>query len=180
MDIQVGIVGCGNISGAYARGLARLDGIALVACADVDEARAASAARAYGLCHLGVDELLADPGIAIVVNLTPPLAHAQVTSPALRAGKHVFTEKPLATIFEEAVTVVNQAREAGLVLGSAPDTFLGSAGQTARRVVDSAELGRSSEPRRLSRTATPRCGTPTRRSCSRRAAARAWTWDRTT
>ena len=140
-DLQVGIIGCGNISAAYARGLARLDGVTLAACADVDEARAAAAARAYGLRQATVSDLLTSPEIAIVVNLTPPLAHAGVTSQALRAGKHVFTEKPLAATFADAVTVVDEAHRAGLVLGSAPDTFLGSAGQTARRLVDSGDLG---------------------------------------
>ncbi|MHB1430516.1 MAG: Gfo/Idh/MocA family protein [Streptosporangiaceae bacterium] len=140
-ELRVGVVGCGNISAAYARGLARIDGISLVACADVDAARAAAAARAYGLRQTTVSELLSDPSIAIVVNLTPPLTHAEVTLQALRAGKHVFTEKPLAATFAEAEAIVDEARRSGLVLGSAPDTFLGSAGQTARHLVNSGDLG---------------------------------------
>ncbi len=146
--VSVGLIGCGNISGAYARGLARLDGVRLVACADVDQARAAAAVkraggggRGYGLRAETVDALLADPDIGIVVNLTPPLFHAEVSAAALAAGKHVYTEKPVAATFGEAVKIVDEAARAQRLLGSAPDTFLGSAGQTARAVVDSGRLG---------------------------------------
>jgi predicted dehydrogenase len=137
----VGVIGCGNIFGAYARGLGRLDNVQLAACADVDQPRSVAAANQYGLRAMQVGELLADPAISIVVNLTPPLFHAQVTSAALTAGKHVYTEKPLAATFGEAVGVVEQAAGAQLLLGSAPDTFLGAAGQTARSAVDSGQLG---------------------------------------
>lgn len=137
----VGVIGCGNIFGAYARGLGRLDNLRLAACADVAGPRAATAADRYGIRAMKVDELLADPAINIVVNLTPPLFHAQVSSAALAAGKHVYTEKPLAATFADAVALVVQASDAQLVLGSAPDTFLGAAGQTARAAVDSGQLG---------------------------------------
>jgi predicted dehydrogenase len=139
--IVVGVIGCGNIFSAYARGLGRLDSLQLAACADVDQSRAAAAADEYGLRALTVDELLADPGISVVVNLTPPLFHAEVSAAILAAGKHVFTEKPVAATFDEAIKIVDQAAQAQLLLGSAPDTFLGAAGQTARAVVDSGRLG---------------------------------------
>ena len=137
----VGVIGCGNIFGAYARGLGRLDNLRLAACADVDEQRAAAAADQYGIRAMKVGELLADPAISIVVNLTPPLFHAHVSAAALAAGKHVYTEKPLAATFADGVALVEQAARAQLLLGSAPDTFLGSAGQTARAAVDSGQLG---------------------------------------
>ncbi len=139
--VAAGVIGCGNIFGAYARGLGRLDNVRPAACADVDEPRAVAAAERYGLRALPVDELLADPAVSIVVNLTPPLFHTQVSTAALAAGKHVYTEKPLAATFGEAVGLAGQAASAQLMLGSAPDTFLGAAGQTARAVVDSGQLG---------------------------------------
>lgn len=139
--VAVGLIGCGNISGAYARGLARLDGVELVACADVDQARAGAVAKRYGLRATSVDNLLADPAVTIAVNLTPPLFHAEVSAAALAAGKHVYTEKPVAATFGEAVKLADEAARAQRLLGSAPDTFLGSAGQTARAVVDSGQLG---------------------------------------
>jgi predicted dehydrogenase len=140
-NVDVGVIGCGNIFPAYARGLARLDGVRLAACADADAARADAAAREYGLRAVTVDALLADPAIGIVVNLTPPLFHAEVSAAALAAGKHVYTEKPLAATFGEAVKLADAASGAQRLLGSAPDTFLGAAGQTARAVVDSGQLG---------------------------------------
>jgi predicted dehydrogenase len=137
----VGVIGCGNIFGAYARGLGQLDDLQLVACADVDEPRALAAAKRYGLRAETVTGLLADPAISIVVNLTPPLFHAKVSAAALAAGKHVYTEKPLAATFSDAVALAAQAEDSGLMLGSAPDTFLGAAGQTARAAADSGQLG---------------------------------------
>jgi predicted dehydrogenase len=138
---QVGIIGCGNIFDAYARGLARSEATTLVACADVDPLRSKLAAEKYGLRDLDVDALLADPEIEIVVNLTPPQFHAAVSTAVLSAGKHVYTEKPVSVTFAEAQAVVDQAHRAGLSFGSAPDTFLGAAGQTARAYIDSGDLG---------------------------------------
>jgi predicted dehydrogenase len=138
---KVGIIGCGNIFVAYARGLARSHATELVACADVDPLRSKLAAEKYRLRDLGVAELLADPDIEIVVNLTPPQFHAAVSMSILAAGKHLYTEKPVSATFAEARTVVEQAEQLGLRFGSAPDTFLGAAGQTARSFIDSGALG---------------------------------------
>ena len=139
----IGIVGCGKIFETYAEGLARFPRrVTITRVADVDAARAEDAARRYGIPGWGLPEaVFADPLVDVVVSLTPPLAHAQVTSAAIAAGKHVYTEKPLAATTAEAAPLLAQARAARVLLGSAPDTFLGSGGQTARSVVDSGVLG---------------------------------------
>jgi predicted dehydrogenase len=139
----VGIIGCGKIFDTYADGLARFPGQVRVArIADVDVSRAEEAARRKGIERWGLpSELLADPEIAVVISLTPPVAHAEVTTAALAAGKHVYSEKPLAATTAEAAPLLELAHAAGRLLGAAPDTFLGSGGQTARAVVDSGEIG---------------------------------------
>jgi predicted dehydrogenase len=141
--VSVAIVGCGRIFPVYARGLARFpERVRIAWCTDVIPERAQGGAALTGAAHFGRNEgMLADPSVAVVINLTPPTEHAKVIHSALDAGKHVFTEKPLAITTAEAAPLVTLARERGLALGSAADTFLGSAGQTARQVIDSGELG---------------------------------------
>lgn len=140
--IGVGIVGCGNISGAYFRGLERFDGLHIVGCTDLSQELAQAAGERYGVpVFASVEELAAAEGVDILVNLTPPLAHESVTRSLLATGKHVFTEKPLTASFATAAPLVAEARERGVLFGSAPDTFLGSAGQTARAAVDAGLIG---------------------------------------
>lgn len=140
---RVGILGTGTIFAAYARGLAGLANLPIVRVADLDQQRARAAAETWGVPAWGsTDELLADPEIDIIVNITPPEAHAAVTRAALRAGKHVYVEKPLAATIEDAGENLCVARETGRVLGGAPETFLGTAGQTARAAIDSGLIGR--------------------------------------
>jgi len=140
---RVGIVGCGVISRTYARGAAAFDSFDVVACADVDPACAKRLADEFGLEALPVDGLLASD-VDVVLNLTPPFAHAEVILRALAAGKHVYTEKTLTTTLEEAFEVVSEADRLGLRLGSAPDTFLSGAFSTARTLIDAGAIG---EPR---------------------------------
>ena len=140
---RVGIVGCGVISRNYATGAAGFDSFEIVACADVDGASAAKLGEEFGLEVLSVDELLASD-VDVVLNLTPPFAHAEVILRALRAGKHVYTEKTLTTTLGEAYEVVAEADRLGLRLGSAPDTFLSGAFTTARTLIDDGAIG---EPR---------------------------------
>jgi predicted dehydrogenase len=141
---RVGIVGCGVISKVYARGAAAFDSYDVVACADVDPSCAVLLADEFELEPLGVDELLASPEIDVVLNLTPPFAHADVIRRALEADKHVYTEKILTTRPEDGRAVVEEAERRGLRLGSAPDTFLSGAFSTARALVDEGAIG---EPR---------------------------------
>jgi len=137
----IGIVGLGVISAQYLDTLVGLDTVRIVAAADLDPARArAIADRVPGCRALSVDELVADPEVQTVLNLTVPAAHASVALAALAAGKNVYGEKPLAATLAEALEVVASTGDAWV--GGAPDTVLGTGVQTARAVVDAGEIGR--------------------------------------
>jgi predicted dehydrogenase len=139
---NVGIVGCGNISGIYLEAGKKWDILNIVACADIDLPRAQAQAAKYGIPKAsGVTELLADPSIDIVINLTVPQAHAEVALVALAAGKSVYNEKPLALDREQAKQMLDLAREQGLRVGGAPDTFLGGGLQTCRKLLDDGVIG---------------------------------------
>jgi predicted dehydrogenase len=137
----VGVVGCGVISRQYAAGAKAFDSFELVACADLDPSQAEALAEAHDLRVASVDELISDPSIDVVLNLTPPAAHVDVIRACLAAGKHVYTEKPLATETAEAAKLVAEARRLGLRIGCAPDTFLGSAYQAGRALLDAGAIG---------------------------------------
>jgi predicted dehydrogenase len=140
--LRIGLVGCGNIAMTYLRNAALFRGIAITACADILPEQAELRARAYGLRAMAVADLIADEETDLILNLTIPAAHAEITRAALAAGKHVFTEKPLATSAAEGGLLVQEAAARGLMLGSAPDTFLGAAGRQARRLLDEGAIGR--------------------------------------
>lgn len=151
--LNIGIVGCGNIIAQYLSTLPSLDTLRLVAVADLDVARAeAVAADLPGVRALSVQELMDDDEVQLVLNLTIPAAHAQVALQAIAAGKHVYGEKPLAATAEEAAGVLAAAAAAGLTVGCAPDTVLGTGTQTARRAIDDGLIGRP-----ISATATMMC-----------------------
>ena len=139
--VKVGIIGCGMISNAYMKGCRAFEILDVVACADIDPRVAEAKATEWGLRALSVDELLADPGIEIVINLTVPKAHAPVTIAALKAGKNVHSEKPLAVTREEGQEILATAREHGKLVGCAPDTFLGGGLQTCRKLIDDGWIG---------------------------------------
>ena len=141
--INVGIVGCGNISDAYFIGSKKFDILNVVACADLDPARAKAKAEKYGLrASPSVEALINDPEVEIVVNLTVPKAHATVNTAALKAGKHAYCEKPFALTSADGAAVLALAKKKKLLVGSAPDTFLGSGIQTARKAIDEGLIGR--------------------------------------
>ncbi|MBX3570085.1 MAG: Gfo/Idh/MocA family oxidoreductase [Rhizobiaceae bacterium] len=140
--LKIGVIGCGNISTTYLRNAGLFAGVAMVACADLMPEMAKLRADEFGLRAVGIDALLADPEIDLVLNLTIPAAHHAVSLSALSAGKHVFTEKPLATSHAEGRHLVEEAGRRGLLIGSAPDTFLGAAGRRARRLVDEGAIGK--------------------------------------
>lgn len=139
--MRVGLLGCGNISEAYCQGLAGSPHARLVACADHSLARAVHLAARHRLRALTIDHLLEASDIDIIVNLTPPAAHAHTGVEVLRAGKHLYLEKPLATSLDEARLLIATAEQRGLRIGCAPDTFLGASHQACRAVVDSGSLG---------------------------------------
>lgn len=137
----VGIVGLGAISGQYLNTFSACPGIRIAAVADLNEARAAEVAEQTGGVALSVDELVAHPEVDTVLNLTIPAAHAEIALQAIAAGKHVYGEKPLAAAFEDAVRVVEAGDAAGVRVGCAPDTVLGTGTQTARAAIDKGDIG---------------------------------------
>lgn len=140
--VQVGIIGCGNISGIYFQAGKRFDAFEIAACADLDRARAKAAVAEHGVPKAcTVKQMLADKNIEMVVNLTVPGAHFDVSMAALDAGKHVYSEKPLALTREQGQALLARAVEKGLRVGCAPDTFLGAAHQTARKAIDDGWIG---------------------------------------
>ncbi len=139
--VGVGIVGCGVISAAYLRNAERFDSIRVVGCADVDVARAAQRSTEFGIPAYTVEELLENPAVELVVNITPPAAHVAVSRAALLHDRHVFSEKPLALDRRSGLELVELAADRGLMLGCAPDTVLGAGQQTARAVLDSGAIG---------------------------------------
>ncbi|MCF7838886.1 MAG: Gfo/Idh/MocA family oxidoreductase [Candidatus Marinimicrobia bacterium] len=140
--IQVGIIGCGKISQAYFNGIGIFGNLQVAAVADLNPEVARAKAAENNTRAVALDELLADPAIEIVLNLTVPRAHAEVDLRILDAGKHVYSEKPLATTLEEGTRVIAAARDKGLRVGCAPDTFLGAGLQTCRKLVDDGWIGR--------------------------------------
>ena len=123
----VAVVGCGTISDQYLQTLSGASDVAVVFCADLDVPRAAAVAEKYSVPKHGtVAEALASPDVSLVVNLTIPAAHVEVTTAAIAAGKHVWSEKPLAMTPDAAAELVQLAADAGLRLGCAPDTVLGA------------------------------------------------------
>lgn len=141
-SLGIGVIGAGNISMTYMRNAALFAGVRLVACADVSAEAARARAAEYGVRAVPVDALLGDTEVDLVLNLTVPAAHFEVTMAALSAGKHVFTEKPLATNATDGRRLVAEARARGVLLGSAPDTFLGAAGRRARQLIDAGAIGK--------------------------------------
>ena len=141
--INVGILGCGDILDAYMTGLARFGTLVRVTrLADVELARAVTAAAHYGIANAGgVDALWSDDEVELVVSLTPPIIHDKIIKDAAAAGKSVYTEKPLSATSSLARHALEVAGQGGVVVGSAPDTFLGSAAQTARAVLDRGDIG---------------------------------------
>ena len=140
--LGIGIVGTGNIAGGYARDALTHPEIRLVAATDVDLDRAAAFAAEHSMrAHPTLDDLLADDEVEIVVNLTVHHAHYDVTRRALQAGRHAYSEKPLALRSSEAYELVALARERNLRLGCSPSTFLGEAQQTAARLIRGGRLG---------------------------------------
>ena len=139
---KIGIVGCGNISGIYLEAGRVFDILEIVACADLLPERASAKAAEYQIPKAcSVEDLLADPEIEIVVNLTIPRAHAEVALAALQAGKSVHNEKPLAVSREDGMRLLKLAGERGLRVGCAPDTFLGGGLQTCRKLIDDGWIG---------------------------------------
>ena len=139
--LGIGIIGCGNISTTYL-GLAPLfRGLEVRAVADMNMAAAQARAAEYGVQAQSVEDLLANPALDVVINLTIPDAHFGVSKAILQAGKHVYSEKPLTLSLEDGLALRDLAAKRGLRVGCAPDTFLGGAHQQARALIDEGRIG---------------------------------------
>src|SRR5246127_3269565 len=139
--MRVGIVGCGNISDIYVRNAKLFRGIEIVACSDINPAAAERLADKCALRATNVRTLLAADDIEIILNLTLPAAHAEVSRAAIAAGKHVYSEKPLATSLQDGVALMEEAEAKGLRVGCAPDTILGAGLQSAKALIDEGRVG---------------------------------------
>ncbi|NSW90399.1 MAG: Gfo/Idh/MocA family oxidoreductase [Firmicutes bacterium] len=140
--VKVGVIGCGNISGIYFKNGKLLEVLDIVACSDLYIERAKAKAEEFGIPKAcTVEELLSDPDIQIVLNLTIPKAHAEVSLAALEAGKSVYSEKPLAITREDGQKILKTAKSKGLLVGCAPDTFMGGGIQTCRKLIDDGWIG---------------------------------------
>ncbi|MCX7045712.1 MAG: Gfo/Idh/MocA family oxidoreductase [Candidatus Sumerlaeota bacterium] len=138
---KIGIIGCGNISGIYFQNGKKFEILEIAACADLMKERAEAKAKEHGCRALSVKELLADPEIEIVVNLTIPNSHYEVAMAALEAGKNTHGEKPLTLSRKQGQKLLKTAKAKKLRLGCAPDTFLGAGIQTCRKLIDDGWIG---------------------------------------
>ncbi|WP_022906501.1 MULTISPECIES: Gfo/Idh/MocA family protein [unclassified Curtobacterium] len=140
--VGIGFIGAGMISEQYLSNLTRFPDVEVVRIGDIDTERAAASAAKWGVAASGTgDEVLADPDVEIVINLTLPATHVEVSTAALRAGKHVWSEKPIGVDRESAAGLVALAESLGLRLGIAPDTVLGTGWQTAKRAIEAGAIG---------------------------------------
>jgi len=139
---KVGVIGCGKIFGQYVEGCGAFGNIQIVACADLNRTAAEAKAKEFNIPRAcSVEELLRDPEVEIVLNLTIPAAHAEINLAALDAGKHAYAEKPFAITTAEAKPALDAAVKRKLRVGCAPDTFLGGGIQTCRKLIDDGAVG---------------------------------------
>ncbi|WP_105373530.1 Gfo/Idh/MocA family protein [Neorhizobium huautlense] len=141
-ELGVGIMGCGNISTTYFKLAPLFKGLKVLACADLNDETAEARAEEYGAKAQSISDLLANDELDVIVNLTIPAAHFSVSKAILEAGKHVYSEKPLTVTLEEGKALQALAKEKGLSVGCAPDTFLGGSHQLARKYIDEGGIGR--------------------------------------
>ncbi len=140
--VKVGVVGCGFISSIYLKMARTFESLDVVACSDLSRERAQAQAEKFNVPRvMEVDELLADPSIEVVLNLTIPASHAPVALAAVTAGKSVYNEKPLTLGRDEGERLIELAAASGLRVGCAPDTFLGGGLQTCRQLLDAGAIG---------------------------------------
>jgi len=138
---NVGLIGCGNIAETYFRSQEYFNNIKFVSCADVNRDASKKCSVEYGIKAQSVDELLSNSDVDVVLNLTIPQAHYEVTKKTLLAGKHSYCEKPMSISFDQGKELVQIAKDNNLYLGNAPDTFLGGGGQLSRQLLDAGEIG---------------------------------------
>ena len=140
--MRVGIIGCGNISETYFECQNLFNNFSVVACADINIEAAKKSAEKYNVKAYSVDDILANEDVDLIINLTIPAAHKEIIIKSLNAGKHCFSEKPLAMSFSEGLEISDLANSKNLYVGCAPDTFLGAAGQKARSLIEDNKIGK--------------------------------------
>lgn len=140
--LGIGIIGCGNISDIYLKNLSTMfTSVELIGCADIMSEKSKEKSEQYSIKQFSVDEILTCDEIDIILNITIPLAHKDVCEQALLAGKHVYVEKPLSLNTEDGKFLVELAKEKGLLIGGAPDTFLGGGIQTCIKLIKDGWIG---------------------------------------
>lgn len=141
--VKVGIIGCGNISGIYFENATRFAALDLIAAADLVPERVEAKAAEFNIpnVYYSAEELLKNPDVELVINLGVPKIHAEICLAALNVGKHVYVEKPLAITREEGQEILNLAKSKGLLVGGAPDTFMGAGIQTCRKLIEDGWIG---------------------------------------
>ncbi|TDW72203.1 putative dehydrogenase [Curtobacterium sp. PhB25] len=140
--VGIGFIGAGMISEQYLANLTTFPDVEVVRIGDIDTERAAASASKWGVAASGDGaSVLADPDVEIVINLTLPATHVAVSMDALRAGKHVWSEKPIGVDRASAASLVELADSLGLKLGIAPDTVLGPGWQAAKRAIEAGAIG---------------------------------------
>ena len=139
--MNIGLIGCGNISDTYFQSQNIFNNLKIVACADIVQELAEKKANQYNTKSLSVENLLNNKDIDIVLNLTIPSAHKEIILKSMENGKHCFSEKPLAMNFKEGLEIKELSNKKKLFVGCAPDTFLGAAGQKARSLIEDNSIG---------------------------------------
>ena len=143
--MKVGVIGCGNIADLYFKNSSdHFNNFEIIACADIKEEASKLYADKYQIKQMSIDDLLSSGEIELVINLTIPNAHFEVSASILKAKKHSYSEKPLSIEFEDGQKLLNLAKEQKVYVGCAPDTFLGAGGQLARKLVDENKIGKIS------------------------------------
>ncbi len=140
--MKVGIIGCGNISETYFNCQKIFNNFEIAACADINTEYAIKCAEQFNVKAQSVDDILSNKDIDLIINLTIPSAHKEIIIKSLKAGKHCFSEKPLAMNIEEGLEIQKLTSEKKLYVGCAPDTFLGAAGQNARKLIENNKIGK--------------------------------------
>ena len=140
--MKVGIIGCGNISETYFNCQTIFNNFEIIACADINEEFATKSAEQFNVKAQSVDDILSNKEIGLIINLTIPSAHKEIIVKSLNAGKHCFSEKPLAMNMKEGLEIQKLSSEKKLYVGCAPDTFLGAAGQNARKLIEEDKIGK--------------------------------------
>jgi predicted dehydrogenase len=140
--LNVGLIGTGRISDIYLETCTAFSAVNISACGSLDPEESRRKAAHYGIAKVASpQDIIADDTIDCILNLTIPAVHAEVSLAALAAGKHVYSEKPLATTLQDGQRILDLAAARGLTVGNAPDTFLGGRWQTVRKLLDDGVIG---------------------------------------